>query len=290
MWLTCHNVRTLTQQLAGVQIGAVHIIDSVPQGEYATGRLLFEEVQPLGYSLRPHIETRYSREETRAGFLNRLAGVLPHLLESGRAPTVHIEAHGLLDDSGNSMGFALASGEPVLWAELEPILKKINLACCLNLLVVAGACEGMGLAVVLRAFERAPAWGILGPSGTIKAGVLEAGHQAFYRTLYRTRDFVSAIQAMNASVPEGDAPFFLFSAQWFFTQVMKAYFEQNNSEEAIVSAHLKPRKSGRPSSERFLSSCSSSSSERKENGCGRSWETRVLCGFSKELWARSVRP
>jgi ligand-binding SRPBCC domain-containing protein len=24
--------------------------------------------------------------------------------------------------------------------------------------------------------------------------------------------------------------------------------------------------------------------------CGRLWETRVLCGFSKELWARSVRP
>jgi hypothetical protein len=28
----------------------------------------------------------------------------------------------------------------------------------------------------------------------------------------------------------------------------------------------------------------------KRSGCGRLWETRVLCGFSKGLWARSVRP
>ena len=123
----------------------------------------------------------------------------------------------------------------VTWADLEPLLREINVTCCLNLLVVAGACEGLGLAVILQAADRAPVWGILGPNRTVTAGELDDGHHAFYRTLYKTRDFTPAIEAMNASVTAGDRPFFLFGAQWFFTQVMRGYFERYCTDEAIAA-------------------------------------------------------
>ena len=220
---------------AGIRFGAVHIIDSVPHGEYPTGRRLFDELQPLGYTLQPNIETLYSREETRVDFLNRFGAILQHLRQSHRAPIIHIEAHGLLDAAGKSIGFALASGETVTWADLEPLLREINVACCVNLLVVAGACEGLGLAVILQAGDRAPVWGILGPNRTVTAGELDDGHHAFYRTLYTTRDFTPALESMNASVPPADRPFFLFGAQWFFTQVMRGYFERYVTEHAITA-------------------------------------------------------
>ncbi len=78
-------------------------------------------------------------------------------------------------------------------------------------------------------------WGILGPNRTVTAGELDDGHHAFYQTLYKTRDFTPAIEAMNASVTTGDRPFFLFGAQWFFTQVMMGYFERYCTEEAIAA-------------------------------------------------------
>ena len=229
----------VNQQQAGMRFGAVHIIDSVPHGEYPTGQRLFNELQPLGSTLEPHIDTFYSREEARAGFLNRFASILQHLCDSRRAPLIHIEAHGLVDATGKSIGFALASGEMVSWADLEPMLRKINVICCVNLLVVAGACEGLGLAVILQAADRAPVWGILGPTRTVTAGELDDGHRAFYRTLYQTRDFTPAMKAMNASVPAGDQPFFLFGAQWFFMQVMRGYFERYCTDEAIAARVLK---------------------------------------------------
>lgn len=117
---------------------------------------------------------------------------------------------------------------------LEPLLKEINVACCFNLLVVAGACEGLGLAVILQALDRAPVWGILGPTRTVTAGELDDGHRAFYRTLYETCDFTPALDAMNLSVTAGDRPFVLFGAQWFFAQVMRGYFDRYSTEDAIA--------------------------------------------------------
>jgi hypothetical protein len=89
--------------------------------------------------------------------------------------------------------------------------------------------------VILEAADRAPVWGILGPTRTVTAGELDDGHRAFYRTLYTTRDFTPALDAMNATVPAADQPFFLFGAQWFFTQVMRGYFERYTTEDAIAA-------------------------------------------------------
>jgi hypothetical protein len=225
----------VNQQQAGIRFGAVHIIDSVPHGEYPTGRRLYDVLRPHGYALQPYIETLYYREEARAGFLSRFPAILQHLRESHRAPIIHIEAHGLLDASERSVGFALASSETVTWGDLEPLLKQINVTCCLNLLVVAGACHGLGLAVILQAGDRAPVWGILGPTRTVTAGELDGGHHAFYQTLYAERDFTPAMEAMNASVPAGDEPFVLFGAQWFFKEVMRGYFERYRTEDSIVA-------------------------------------------------------
>jgi len=109
----------MKEEQAGIRLGAIHIIDSVPQGEYPTGQRLFAALQPLGQALQPKIETLYSRENTRVDFLDRLRAILQHVRQSRRAPIVHIEAHGLFDSNGRSIGFALASGEMVTWTDLS---------------------------------------------------------------------------------------------------------------------------------------------------------------------------
>ena len=123
----------------------------------------------------------------------------------------------------------------VTWAELKPLLTEINIGCCVNLLVVAGACQGGALAEVIKIDDRAPVWGVLGPTRVVNAGELEDAHLAFYRTLYRTRDYTPALDAMNDTVPAGDRPFFLFGAEWMFRRVMRGFFERYSTEEAITA-------------------------------------------------------
>ena len=98
-----------------------------------------------------------------------------------------------------------------------------------------GACQGVALAEVIKIDDRAPVWGVLGPTRVVSAGELEDAHLAFYRTLYRTRDYTPALQAMNDTVPAGDRPFFLFGAEWMFRQVMRGYFKRYSTEEAITA-------------------------------------------------------
>ncbi len=218
---------------AGARIGAVHIIESLSTGEAQTGWQLFDELQPLGFTLRPHIETLFSREPTRAGFLARVAAVFNHLRQTGRAPIIHLEAHGLLDPPRAARGLYLASGEVVTWADLKPLLTEINLACSINLLLVSGACDGAAFAQVIVPSDRAPVFAVLGPTRVVTAGELFDGHLAFYRNLYRTRDLSPAISAANDAVPKGDRPFVLFGAEWFFREVLRGYFRRYCTQEAI---------------------------------------------------------
>jgi hypothetical protein len=218
-----------------MRFGAVHIIESLPPGELRTGERLLDELQPLGFTLQPSIETLFWRELNRNDFLNRFAAILEHLRESRRAPVIHIETHGHFDATGKPVGFELASGEIVTWADLKPVLTHINVTCCVNLTVVAGACGGAALAAVVQPSDRAPVWGVLGPTRVVSAGELEDGHLAFYRTLYSTRDFGPAIQALNDSVRAGDRPFVLLSAEWMFREIMRGYFRRYCTDEAIAA-------------------------------------------------------
>lgn len=223
----------MTTGYAGTRFGAVHILESLPQGELRTGERLFDELQPLGFSLEPNIHTSFWREATRNAFLNRFSNILKDYRTTGRPPIIHVETHGLLDANGQAIGFELASGEPVFWADLKPLLTEINLACCLNLLVVSGACDGAALTKVLDIGDRAPVWGVLGPTRTINAGALEDAHLCFYKTLYETKDYAPALERMNDTVRDGDRPFVLLGAEWFFTEVMKGYFKQFCTDDAI---------------------------------------------------------
>ena len=98
---------------AGSRLGAVHIIESLAQGELRTGERLFDTLQPLGFTLKPHIETRFARGLTRPEFMKQIANVRTVMHQTRRPPIIHIEAHGHFDGSPMARGFELASSEVV---------------------------------------------------------------------------------------------------------------------------------------------------------------------------------
>ena len=119
------------------------------------------------------------------------------------------------------------------------MLTAINMECCVSLIVVSGACQGLALAQIIQPSERAPVFAVLGPGRTVSAGELEDAHLAFYRTLYATRDYTPAVAAINDTIKRGDHPFALFGAESMFREVMRGYFKRYCSEDAITSRLLK---------------------------------------------------
>jgi hypothetical protein len=147
---------------------------------------------------------------------------------AARAPILHLETHGA------EGGIMLASGEHVSWAELKGPLTRINIACRLNLLVFMAACDGEALASTVFAHEPAPVWGLIGPRDTVEWSAIASANTAFYQTLVSTGDGAQAVDAMRAATGGAESPFHFYSAQWFFQQVLRAYFEREGSDAGIA--------------------------------------------------------
>lgn len=212
------------------QAGSIHVIESLQaSGELRTGERLFEELEPLAITSTPTIEAYLWRESTREGLLARLQQIAEYVRRSGRAPVLHIEAHGLPDGSG----LQTASGETLTWLDLKEPLTVINVLCRLNLLVLLSACDGEGLTHVIQLTDRAPLWGLIGPSRSVSAGEIEDGNLAFYKTLLSTRDGGTAWRAMNETATRGDRPFRFRGAATMFRLIMQGYFAEYCTEEAL---------------------------------------------------------
>ena len=200
-----------------VRSGSVHIIETLRPGDLRTGERLFDWLEPAALAMNPAIETHLWRESTADDVLIRLQHVLEDLRKTGRAPILHIEAHGAPE------GIETASGELLTWAALKQPLTAINITCRLNLVVLLATCDGADLGRIVQLTDRAPVWAIIGPRRPVSAGELEDAEFSFYRTLFSTRDGGAAWQAMNDAVKKGDRPFLLFHAETMFKWIMEGY-------------------------------------------------------------------
>lgn len=219
--------------MVALRVGAIHIIESLRPLDRKTGAHLRDRLLGLPTVDGPALEVHFWSEPTRDRFLSRLRQIATDTRNSGRAPIVDLQTHGDLD------GLEVTSGEIVTWGDLKAPLTEINLTCRLNLLVLVGACDGEALLHVLQAHERAPVWGLIGPNRPAWDQEIEAGHAAFYETLLSRRDGGIAVSAMNAAADQvpgalADSPFHFFGAEWFFSEVMQAYFREQASEAQLA--------------------------------------------------------
>jgi hypothetical protein len=212
-----------------VRIGAIHIIESLGSEDLQTGTRLRDQLGPLTESSSPPISVDFWTEPTRKGFLARLQHILADVRLRRLAPVVHIETH------GSPEGLYLTSGDVVTWSDLKAPFTDINVTCRLNLLVLVGACDGAGLTKIIQAQDRAPVWGLIGPSRPVTPWEIEAAHTAFYRTLFSTGDGAVAWRAMNAAIEASDSPFLFVGAEYMFREVMRMYFKEHCSNEQLAN-------------------------------------------------------
>jgi hypothetical protein len=104
---------------SSVRFNAVYVIESLREGERRTGSDLYDNVIGPAAFNRQGLDTHLFSVRSRAEFLATLSDI-EERAHHGRAPVLHLEAH------GNPEGLELTSGEFVTWPEMKRSLQEIN--------------------------------------------------------------------------------------------------------------------------------------------------------------------
>lgn len=201
------------------------VVDSIPTGEYNTARRLFEDLEAYATAYPPSPAVRYMRVENAAEFFQCILMTKDNAEHRDVVPMLHIECHGDED------GFQFADGSLADWDELKVPITELNVATGLNLMVAVAACTGGALAKVMRMGDRAPFWGLIGPTRTLTAGELEKAYAALYLTLLSTKSPADAVKAMEQATAPG--LFWRTTSQGLFEKVWRNYKSEHCTTAAL---------------------------------------------------------
>ena len=201
------------------------VVDSIPTGEYNTAKRLFGDLQTYVVAYSPSPAVHYVRVETADEFIQRVLKCRKEAEEQDIVPMLHIECHGDED------GFQFADGSLADWDKLKLPITELNIATGLNLMVAVAACTGGALAKVMRMGDRAPFWGLIGPTQTLSAGELEKAYAALYLTLLSTKSPAKAIEAMDRATKPG--MFWRTTSQGLFEKVWTGYKKEHCTAAAL---------------------------------------------------------
>lgn len=203
----------------------VVIVDSIPQGELNTARNLRDDlrISVAAYSPTPGLE--YIRAETPGELVHVLQTLREDVRSGGAVPALHIECHGDAD------GFLLADGTFVEWALLKAPLTELNIATELHLFITVAACVGGALAKVTRLGDRAPYWGLIGPTKIMMPQELEVSFRALYSKFFETKSAADSVRALEASAMPG--VYWRTTAQGIFEKAWRHYKATHGTPEAL---------------------------------------------------------
>lgn len=173
------------------------VIDSIPEGEINTAKRLFEDIETYTNAYEDSPTSEYIRIESGDEFIQVLTQCQKLATSNDIYPMLHIECHGDED------GFQFADASLLDWPELKAPLADLNEAMHLNLMIAVAACVGGALAKVITMGDKAPFWGLIGPTDTALPSELEEPYRALYLTLIKEKSPENAVKAFEKAAKKG---------------------------------------------------------------------------------------
>jgi hypothetical protein len=198
-------------------VGAINqfvILESLPDGERKTGRLLWEDLEPMILPYGIHLQLHYKTAGSATEFEALLRDLWAFVDIDHRAPWLQIECH------GGREGLQFADGSIMPWSDLKPLLMAINHASRMNLFLVLACCHGGWFATECRYDEQVPFAWMLGPGDAIRPTPLYSLMANFWGTALKVRDVTVALTAAGAAVPH--VSYISFSAVGVFRTALAA--------------------------------------------------------------------
>lgn len=203
------------------------IIDLIPEGELNTARKLFEDLEIIACLFNGRLKIQYQRVRTLYDLKKIMSKVLQNVQYNGLLPLLHIEGHGLNDENG----FSLPDDSNCTWSQFKEFVTPINMTMGLNLMIVMATCYGASFVKAIRTTDRAPIWGIIGPTRELSANQVKTDFPAFYRTFFETQSTTKALKALKTSGPSD--LYVMTSAENFFYVVWERYKNEYCTEDKL---------------------------------------------------------
>lgn len=213
----------------GFGFKTIWLLESLPDGEYHTGRELYRTVLLPRRRENPGLLVEFVDIPNRKALFRALKKIRSTLASTGQVPLIHLETH------GDEKGMSLKSGEFVRYEEICPVLRTINVLAQNNLFVVVAACNGAYLSFILsnNLTDPCPFWGVCGPSVEISAGDIIDGYAAFYHKALDSADMNAAINRLKEAIPRHADKFNIWNSEFLFLLAFRHYLQAYCSSAAI---------------------------------------------------------
>lgn len=196
----------------------IAVLQSLPPGEIQTGKRLCEDVEILNLFHERGLNISFHDVVTKPQFFACLAALQLEATQ-GKWPLLHIECHGANDKTG----IILADSSFLGWEELKPYLTSLNMATQCNLMIVLATCYGGYLAQIMLPTDRAPCWGMIGPTDKVFPHELLSSYVSFYTELLASLDGDNSLNALMHS-PLKTGGYYFTTAGGFFKRAYANYF------------------------------------------------------------------
>lgn len=215
-----------------VHFSKISILESLPHGDRRTGKLLLEDIETVNVFRNRGLKTEFLPAKNKPEFLAHLSQIQRDA-SLGDYPLLHIECHGSTDQTG----IVLADNSFVAWSELKPFLTAINVATRCNLFIILAACYGGHLGQIILPTDRAPCWGIIGPTHTVYPDELLSTFGAFYSELLASLDGGRSVAALFSSKLRFGAYYFTPAVGFF--KLAYAKYKANYCTDVVLADRAK---------------------------------------------------
>lgn len=222
-----------------LRITKLAVIESLRPCDGHTGENLAREVADAQAAVGFSIAIQVLRCQSPEGFCQVIAMLTHEAKVREHFPVLHIECHG--DDLH---GLEFADGRSLSWNALMDVLRPLNEATELGLIVSVAACFGLGATRGLDIAKPAPCFALIGPSSGIWSNELFGALKDFYLDLtFRTTTAI-AVENLRA-VKLASGGFEVITVRQWFRLVMMCYLDNNTSIKKRREQALRQYQQGR---------------------------------------------
>ena len=222
-----------------LRITKLAVIESLRPCDGHTGEKLAQEVADAQAAAGFSIAIQVFRCESADAFGQVIARLTQEAKLKEYLPVLHIECHG--DDLH---GLEFADGGLMSWNVLMDVLRPLNEATELGLIVSVAACFGLGATRGLDIAKPAPCFALIGPSDGIWSNELFGALKDFYLDLTFRATTAMAVENLRAVKLEAGGFEVVTVRQWF-RLVMLSYLDNNTSIKKRKEQALRQYRQGR---------------------------------------------
>jgi len=206
----------------------ISVVQSLANSELHTGTKVKDDIDLYNFAYGRGLKIEMLDAKNKNEFINIIKNLTEQAQNSYSFPVLHIEAHG----SSDHQGIVLQSNEFMSWTDLKPYFINLNIATKMNLLLVFSLCHGAHFTRHLNPSDRAPCWGLVGPTKALGSSDLLRSFSAFYKEVFVSGEAGVAIDKLNEYAPDKGIDYYFTTSTTFFINVYKNYLRKHCTEEA----------------------------------------------------------